>query len=222
MSADTVILLSGGLDSSTLLARAVHEGRTPLCLTFTYGQRHYMRELNASREIAEHYGVRRQVIDLRQSFAHMAKASWLTGADTGSVVVPGRNGILLSIAAGVTESIGATEVWFGANRDDSQDFPDCRPDWVDAMSEVVALGSRRGVALVAPYVRQVKAQIVRDAIKLRVPLDLTHTCYEGSRPACGQCQACATRKRAFHKALKIDPLVYAEATRQRGGTDEQR
>jgi 7-cyano-7-deazaguanine synthase len=202
-----LILLSGGVDSCVLVGSALKDGHQVGALSFQYGAKHERPEMQAARRIAEHYGVERAVIDLRDAFYDIRKASSLTGGG-GPTYVPGRNAILLSVAVGVAEAREFEQVWYGANMDDHADFPDCRPEFFRAFSNVARLGTQSGVEVHAPFGERIKSSVVRLGCDIDAPLHLTYTCYEGTSPACGTCQACRTRRTAFHRALKIDPALY--------------
>ncbi|HLM67237.1 MAG TPA: 7-cyano-7-deazaguanine synthase, partial [Longimicrobium sp.] len=193
---DTVILLSGGLDSTVLLAYAIAERREPLCVSFAYGATHGEAELASARAVAAHYGVPHQTSDISGVFASVAGASTLTGGD-GPAYLPNRNAVFLSVAVAVAEVSGAGEVWFGAHGGDRRDFPDCRPEFVKAFDRVAQIGTTVGVRVRAPWVNDGKSAIVQRGIELNAPLHLTHSCYRGTSPACGLCSACGARMRAF-------------------------
>lgn len=193
---DLVILFSGGLDSTTLLALALEQGRSPLALSFMYGARHQTREMSAARELAAFYKVPREVMDLRDSFYEIGRASNLTSG-AGSVVVPNRNAILLSLTVGLADARGIGEVWFGANASDHAGFPDCRPEFIDAFAEVARLGTRRSVQVRAPFCALAKREVAQLAQRLNVPIARTYSCYEGTREPCGGCDACRTRAEAL-------------------------
>jgi 7-cyano-7-deazaguanine synthase len=219
-----VVLLSGGLDSSVALGVAVDEGNTVHALSLDYGQRHE-RELAAARAVAAHYGVDHQVVRVD---LHAFGGSALT--DVGEIVpedtpserigeaipptyVPARNTVFLSMALSWAEALDADAVFIGANSVDYSGYPDCRPEFLDAMQRVADLGMRRGaegnpIQIRAPVLRETKAGIVKRGIELRVPLELTWSCYKGGRMACGRCDSCQLRLRGFAEAGVNDPLEY--------------
>lgn len=200
-----VVLLSGGIDSAVVLAGSMPH--VAACLSFDYGQRHGRREGNAAARIAEHYGVRRVVFRLPFIGEHFKSALLKGGAKVplahyedpsqAATVVPFRNGILLAIAAGYAESIGAGEVLLGCHRGDAAIYPDCRPAWVTAMGEAVWRGTERKVKLRAPLIDLTKAEIVARGRELRAPLELTYSCYLGAEEHCGECGACRERAEAL-------------------------
>ena len=218
-----VILLSGGLDSATVLAIAKAEQRECLALSITYGQRHNV-ELAASRRVAQAIGVDEHVVyplDLR-----MFGASALTGdidvpkdavgAEGIPVTyVPARNTIFLALALGYAEAREAEEIWLGVNAVDFSGYPDCRPEFVDAFQQVILKGTRSGVEhgtprIVAPLMQMTKADIIRRGVSLGVDYGLTHSCYDPTPDglACGRCDSCALRLAAFAHLGLDDPAPY--------------
>ncbi len=220
-----VILLSGGLDSATVLAIAHSEGRECHALSIVYGQRHVV-ELEAARRVAAAMGVDEHVVhslDLR-----VFGASALTGeidvpkdavGAPGIPVtyVPARNTIFLSLALGYAEARDAEEIWIGVNEVDSSGYPDCRPEFIDAFQQVILKGTRSGVEhgqprLVAPLLHLTKADIIRRGLALGVDYAITHSCYDPAPDgrACGHCDSCLLRRKGFLDAGVEDPTDYAE------------
>ncbi len=216
-----VCLLSGGLDSATVLAIAISRGYECHAISFSYGQRHE-RELLASERIAEHYGVDRVVseIDLR----HIAKSS-LTGhgdvqkrdvrdisEEIPNTYVPSRNIIFLSIAASYAESIGAGHIFIGANAIDYSGYPDCRPEFYNAFEQALNLGTKsgleKGFRIHVPLQFLKKSEIIRKGTELMVPYEMTTSCYEGENEACGECDSCILRLQGFMEAGLMDPVKY--------------
>lgn len=218
-----VVLLSGGLDSTTVLAIAKNEGRECHALSIVYGQRHAI-ELEAAKNVAESIGVAEHVVcplDLR-----VFGASALTSnidvpkdavGEAGIPVtyVPARNTIFLALALGFAEARGAQEIWIGVNALDFSGYPDCRPEFIDAFQEVIWKGTRSGVEmreprLVAPLQNLNKAEIIRRGIALGIDYRITHSCYDPAPDgrACGHCDSCLLRKRGFAEAGVADPTVY--------------
>lgn len=215
----TVLLLSGGLDSSTLLAWLLDEGYEPVALTLRYGSRHMEAETAAARAVAAHFGVPHLVRDLPEGLfrgsglidAPLPAGRSLEEMAAGGVApsyVPLRNTVFLAVAGAVAEGIGAGAVAYAAHREDHTGYPDCRPEYVEAMGRALCLGSRDGLGLLAPFIGWRKAEIVRWAAGRGVPLHLTHTCYRGHRPACGACDSCTIRRAAFAEAGLADPIDY--------------
>jgi 7-cyano-7-deazaguanine synthase len=210
-----------------VLALARERGLAVLALTFDYGQRH-RREVASARRVAAHYGAAEHLVfalDLRAIGGSSLTADLAVPRDrsdreigTGIPVtyVPFRNSILLSIAVAWAEARGAGLVLFGANHLDSSGYPDCRPAYIDSFNELVRRGSRAGaegrpIRVEAPLLDLDKAAIVREGVRLRVPFELTWSCYQGGERACGRCDACLLRLRGFRAAGVPDPLPYERA-----------
>ena len=220
-----VVLLSGGLDSTTALAVARSQGFTCYALTVRYGQLHAV-ELEAARHVAERAGVAaHQVIDLDLS---PLAASALTrrdiaipkdrslaeiGApgDVPATYVPARNTVLLALALAWAESLGARDLFVGVNVLDASGYPDCRPEFIRAFQELAQVATRAGGFTVhAPLIQLTKAEIIRLGASLGVDYAVTHSCYDpvGDR-ACGRCDACLLRRKGFAEAAIPDPTRYA-------------
>jgi 7-cyano-7-deazaguanine synthase len=221
-----VVLLSGGLDSTTTLAIAQSEGFETYAMSFRYGQRHVV-ELEFARQIAARMAVRKHVIvdiDLRQfggsaltADIDVPKGRSAEAMSTGIPItyVPARNTIFLSYAIALAEVREASEIVVGVNVLDSSGYPDCRPEWLAAMQEVARLGTksgveRRPVTIRAPLIKMSKAEIIRAGIKLGIDYGLTHSCYDPSPTggACGACDSCQLRRRGFENAGVEDPTRY--------------
>jgi len=223
-----VLLLSGGLDSTTLLAQAIHEGVDVHAMTFRYGQRH-ASEIDAARRIAAHYSVRDHVIadiDLRV-FGGSALTSDIAvpkDRDVGAVshaeipvtYVPARNTIFLSFALAWAEVLDATQIFIGVNALDYSGYPDCRPEFIAAYERMANLATRGGVEgtnpihMRAPLIDLSKADIIRRGIELGVDYSLTQSCYDPdpTGAACGHCDACQLRLNGFAQAGVSDPAKY--------------
>jgi 7-cyano-7-deazaguanine synthase len=211
-----LILLSGGLDSTTLLASRVDT--VGLAVSVDYGQRH-ARELVAARRVAEYYGISDVIVDLT-SWGALLSGSSLTD-DTVPVphghyehesmratVVPNRNAILLMAAAGVAMSHNLTTVLTAVHSGDHAIYPDCRPEFIAAISHAVSLGTDGEVAIEAPFADITKTDIARLACQLEVPVALTWSCYEGGTVHCGRCGTCYERREAFTETGLTDPTIY--------------
>lgn len=223
-----VILLSGGLDSSTVLYQAKADGCQCYTISFDYQQRH-RKELNSALTLANTAGViEHQVVnfDLRQwggsaltddkinlpqqrSLAEMADNIPVT-------YVPARNTIFLSFALGYAEAIAAERVYIGVNALDYSGYPDCRPDYIQAIQEVFRLGTKQGrsgepIKIIAPLIDLKKTEIIQLGNQLGVPWHLTWSCYAGNDIACGVCDSCQLRLAAFAELGLKDPLPYAGA-----------
>jgi len=218
MSNGVVVLLSGGMDSSTLLATAVTFHDTVHALSVDYNQRH-KRELESAKKVAYHYGVSHEILDIT-NINNLIGGSSLTSADISvphghyadktmkQTVVPGRNLILLSLATGMAISRGINMVAYAAHAGDHAIYPDCRPDFVMAMMEVLQNCDYNPIGLWTPFLYLDKAQILQSGLRLKVPYELTWTCYEGREKACGKCGACVERLEAFKLNNMEDPLEY--------------
>lgn len=214
----SVLILSGGIDSTVLLAHLLAEGREVFALSVDYGQRH-RRELEAAKRICGHYGVKHQVADLR-ALAPLFGANALTDAQVAvpeghyeeasmkSTVVPNRNMLLIAVAASWAMSLKASSVAYGAHGGDHAIYPDCRPVFADALDKAIRLADWHEVSLERPFVGLDKAAIVRRGAELGAPLHLTWSCYVGGQEHCGRCGTCVERKEAFAKAGVPDPTVY--------------
>jgi 7-cyano-7-deazaguanine synthase len=218
-----VVLLSGGLDSATVLAIARSEGRACHALSFAYGQRHEI-ELAASRRVAQAIGVEEHVVfpmDLRVFGASALTDDIDVPKDVvdapgiPTTYVPARNTIFLALALGFAEARGAEEIWIGVNAVDFSGYPDCRPDFIDAFQHVIVTGTRSGVErgeprLIAPLVTMSKADIIWRGNSLGVDYSITHSCYDpdDAGRACGHCDSCILRRRGFEEAGVVDPTTY--------------
>ena len=224
-----VLLLSGGLDSTTLLAHAVREGFAVHAVSFRYGQRH-AHELDAARRVAARYGaVEHRVadIDLRlfggsalTSDAHAVPkdraAEALAGEGVPITYVPARNTIFLAFALAYAEVAGAADIFIGVNALDYSGYPDCRPAFIDAFEQLANLATRaateegRRIRIRAPLLHRTKARIVRMGLELGVDYGLTTSCYDPSPSgaACGHCDACQLRLKGFAEAGVADPAEY--------------
>lgn len=222
-----VVLLSGGLDSATILAIARRDGYDPYALSFRYGQRH-QAELEAASRVAESLGVARHVvldIDLRQ-FGGSALTADLDvpksrtaeemGAGIPVTYVPARNTVFLSLALAWAETLGSSDIFIGVNALDYGGYPDCRPEFIEAFQKMANLATRMGVegsrplTLHTPLVRLTKAAIIRTGLDLGVDYSLTLSCYDPSLAgeACGVCDACLLRRKGFEENGLVDPARY--------------
>ena len=224
-----VVLLSGGLDSTTMLAIAHDEGFAPHAMTFRYGQRH-AREIEAARRVAARYAVQDHVvvdIDLR-TFGGSAltadvavpkdrTAQDMSGGGIPVTYVPARNTIFLSFALAWAEVLDARDIFIGVNALDYSGYPDCRPEYIAAFEQMANLATRSGVEdsrpvrIQAPLLHLTKAQIVQRGLALGVDYGITTSCYDPD-PAgrsCGHCDACTLRLKGFAEAGVADPVAYA-------------
>ena len=219
-----VVLLSGGMDSATCLALAAKEGGPLYALTVRYGQRHD-RELRSARALARRFRARQHAVVslpigalLDSSLTNRGRSVPLRRTPSGKIpttYVPARNTILLSIALGFAESHGADTLMIGANAIDYSGYPDCRPPFLRAFERLARLATKAGVEgrlrfrVRAPLLHRTKADIVRWGERLRVPWELTWSCYLGGRTPCGRCDACRLRALGFAEAGVNDPLLRA-------------
>ncbi len=214
-----VLILSGGMDSVTLLYKIVKEvGKENVyALTLNYGQRH-AKEIVCAKWNCEHLGVNHLVIDIT-SISPLLKGSALTDnldvpdgnyADENMkvTVVPNRNMIFLSLAIAYAVSLGASEVYYGAHTGDHVIYPDCRPVFIEKMNAAAAVANYEPIKIVTPFSTLDKGDIVKLGTKLGVPYEHTWTCYKGLEKACGTCGSCTERLEAFTKAGRRDPIEY--------------
>lgn len=217
---DTVILLSGGLDSAVLLYELLARGREITALSFNYGQCHH-QELHAAELIANHAGVTHRTASLDGLSWLLARGA-LTGGDEvphGSytdqsmklTIVPNRNMVLLALATSWAITLGASEVAYAAHGGDHFIYPDCRPQFVEAMRDALANCDDSRPVLQAPFLSLTKADIVARGSALNVPFELTWSCYEGGAEHCGLCGTCTERREAFTLAGVADPTVYRDS-----------
>lgn len=214
-----VVLFSGGMDSATLLSHAVDQGYKVIALSVCYGQRHKV-ELEYAREYAKFMGVEHIVLDLT-ALSPLLAGSALTSeeipvphghyADENmkQTVVPNRNMILMSLAAGLAVSRKAEVVFYAAHAGDHAIYPDCRPEFFEAVKQAVKLGNYDAPEIEAPFIEIRKEDIVALGDKLGVPWAMTWSCYEGNgENHCGMCGTCVERREAFQIAEVMDPTNY--------------
>jgi 7-cyano-7-deazaguanine synthase len=221
-----VVLLSGGLDSTTVLAIARSQGYVPYALSFRYGQRHGV-ELDAARQVSAAQGVVRHVvadIDLRVfggsaltddiDVPHHASAEEL-GEEIPVTYVPARNTVFLSFALAWAETLECSDIFIGVNALDYSGYPDCRPEYIDAFEKMANLATKAGVEgrqrlkIHAPLIELTKAQIIERGLALGVDYSLTHSCYDPDPEgrACGTCDSCLLRRRGFAELSREDPAL---------------
>jgi 7-cyano-7-deazaguanine synthase len=223
-----VVLLSGGLDSTTCLAMAKAAGFEPVCLAVAYGQRHAV-ELERARTVAQALGVtdfRVVTVDLRQIGGSALTADIAVPKDRPEgemahgipiTYVPARNTLFLSMALGLAEVVGATDLYIGVNAVDYSGYPDCRPEFIRAFESLANLATKAGVegarfTVHAPLSGLTKADIIREGTRLGVDYGMTHSCYDPDARgrACGRCDSCLLRKKGFQEAGVPDPTPYTE------------
>ncbi|MGF7089238.1 7-cyano-7-deazaguanine synthase [Kroppenstedtia sanguinis] len=225
MAKKAVVVLSGGLDSTTCMGLAREAGYDLYPLTFHYGQRHD-REVEYARKVAKYFEVKEhRVVDM--GFLRQIGGSALTddkmevpvpddsGEEIPSTYVPARNLIFLSLATAYAEVIGAVKVYIGVSAVDYSGYPDCRPEFIQSMEETIRQGTKAGVNgnpihLEAPLLHLSKGETIREGLRLGVPYHLTTSCYRGGETACGLCDSCRLRLKGFREAGAEDPIPYAE------------
>ncbi len=221
-----VVLLSGGLDSTTGLALAIKQGFTPTCLLVDYGQRHRV-ELSRAKRVAKAMGVedvRTLKLDLRQIGGSALTAEIAVPKNRRAsqrshgipvTYVPARNTVFLALALGLAETLGAFDLFIGVNAVDYSGYPDCRPEFIRAFEKLARLATKAGVegkrfTVHAPLSGLTKAQIIEQGLAAGVDYSKTHSCYDPVRGrACGRCDSCLIRKQGFADAKVKDPTRYA-------------
>lgn len=216
-----LVLHSGGMDSTVCLAKAIKDGHEVRCMGIHYGQRH-AKELEAATRIQDYYKIipeRRGVVDL-QIIRPLLKGSSQTDPKVAvpeghyeeesmkKTVVPNRNMIMLSVAVAGAISAGYEQVWYAAHAGDHAIYPDCRPEFVEAMQRAIGLCDWTPISLGAPFIQMTKSQIAKLGAELDAPLHMTWSCYKGGAHHCGVCGTCVERKEAFKLAKVPDPTIY--------------
>lgn len=217
MTEKVVVIFSGGMDSFTVLNRAIKDGKDVYALSFDYGQRH-VKELDCAAKICQELSVKHKVIDISAINQLLAGSSLTDDIDIPeghyeaenmkSTVVPNRNMILLSLAVGYAVSVGASQVYYGAHSGDHAIYPDCRPEFVMKMNDVCQIANYEAVEIFSPYLNNTKTEILTDGLSMNLDYSKTWTCYNGRELACGKCGACQERLEAFRDNNAIDPIDY--------------
>ena len=216
-----ICLVSGGMDSCVTAAIANEENDELAFLHVSYGQRTEQRERQAFAALADHYDVK---LRLAISLKHLAQIGGSSLTDDSIAVtpanlksqaipssyVPFRNAHLLAAAVSWGEVIGARSIYIGAVAEDSSGYPDCRPEFYEAFQNVIDVGTKpeTNIAIETPVIAMKKSEIVQKGLQLGAPLELTWSCYQASERACGNCDSCALRLRAFREAGVRDPIPY--------------
>lgn len=226
MSRKAVVVLSGGMDSFTTLHCAIQQwgGKEVAAFSLNYGQRH-VRELRCAAKVTHKLGILHEVVhaaflrDMLRSSSLTSEQPVPKGHYTDismkQTVVPNRNMILLSLAIGFAVTIRAREVWTGMHQGDHAIYPDCRPEFVDAMRAAARIANYEPVSIVTPFLNVTKADILSWGLANGVTVGAyadTHTCYEGREVACGRCGACVERLESFSSNSVTDPIAYEAAT----------
>ena len=218
MSEKAVVIYSGGMDSFTILNKALQQGLELYPLTFNYGQKH-SKEVDYARRVCDRLSLPHKVIDIT-AINQLLLSSSLTAGDKSipeghyedsnmkSTVVPNRNMILLSLAIGYAVDIKASKVFYGAHSGDHAIYPDCRPEFVHAMNAVAKIANYDAVEIVTPYLNTDKIGILKDGLDMKLDYSQTWTCYNGREKACGKCGSCVERLEAFAENSSTDPLEY--------------
>jgi 7-cyano-7-deazaguanine synthase len=217
-----VVLLSGGMDSCVCATLAARDSRAA-ALHISYGQRTEERERNSFEKICDRLGIRERLI-VRNEALRLIGGSALTddkiavpesrtlGRDIPVTYVPFRNAHFLAVAVSWAEVLGASKIYIGAVEQDSSGYPDCRPAYYAAFNKVIDAGTKSGgIEIATPLITMRKSEIVRLGLELGAPFDLTWSCYSREDRACGVCDSCVLRLRAFREACSVDPLPYVSA-----------
>ncbi len=214
-----IVLMSGGLDSTTVATYAKKVGDEILGLSFNYGQRHLI-EMRSSENVCQNLGIKRKIIefDMRQIGASSLTSNIdvaegnMDRKEIPNTYVPGRNIIFLSVAGAIAETIGAEKLYLGVNSVDYSGYPDCRPDFIKSMENTLKLGlageNSSKLKLVAPLQKLSKCEIVKMGTEYGAPYHLTYSCYRGRTKSCGHCDSCLLRLRGFMEAGIEDPIPY--------------
>ena len=219
MTQKVVVIYSGGMDSFTVLNKAIRDGYEVYALTFDYGQRH-VKEIDYAKRACAELGVHHKIVDISAINSIIAGSSLTDDIDVPEghyesdnmkqTVVPNRNMILLSLAVGYAVRLEATKVYYGAHSGDHAIYPDCRPEFVKKMQDVCAIANYDAVDIVVPYLNNDKIEILKDGLNMGLDYSMTWTCYNGREAACGKCGACQERLEAFEQNGKTDPLTYEQ------------
>lgn len=217
MSEKAVVVYSGGMDSFTVLNTAIQNGLEVYALSFNYGQKH-SKELEVAAQVCRELGVSHKVVDITAINSLMANSSLTGDAEIPeghyesdsmkSTVVPNRNMVLLSMAIAYAVSLEASKVYYGAHSGDHHIYPDCRPEFVEAMNAVSKIANYQSVEIVTPYLHSSKGDILKAGLAMNLDYAKTWTCYNGRDKSCGKCGACNERLEAFAEQSKTDPLDY--------------
>ncbi len=216
-----VVLMSGGMDSATTAAIAIEQGYKVAALHFTYGQRTQARELRAFNDLCNYYRIENKLIVSIDYLLKIGGSSLIDitmDVETAnlqrkgipSTYVPFRNGNLLAIATSWAEVLNAKAIFIGAVESDSSGYPDCREDFFDAFEKAINFGTKpeTKIKIITPLINLSKKEIVELGFKLKVPFELTWSCYKETELACGVCDSCALRLRGFQLAGIEDPIQY--------------
>lgn len=214
----TLVILSGGMDSAVVLAWALHNKLDVGAVNFSYGSKHNAQERLRAVALTSHYKVPLTLVDLPFINLHFKSDLLNSGGpipeghyaadNMKSTVVPFRNGILLSIAAGLAKSQDYDSIAYGAHTGDHAIYPDCRPEFLASIQEAIREGTDNGISVLAPFMSIDKGEILAHGLAMGVPFHLTYTCYAGGTKHCGKCGSCTERLEAFAKCNVVDPVPY--------------
>lgn len=217
MSEKAVVVYSGGMDSFTVLNTAIENGLDVYALSFNYGQKH-SKELDVAAKVCQALDIPHKIVDITAINSLMANSSLTSDADIPeghyeddnmkSTVVPNRNMVLLSMAIAYAVSLEAGKVYYGAHSGDHHIYPDCRPEFVEAMNAVSKIANYQSVEIVTPFLHASKGEILKAGLDMKLDYANTWTCYNGREKSCGKCGACCERLEAFAEQGKKDPLDY--------------
>lgn len=217
MSQKVVVIYSGGMDSYTVLNKALRDGYEVYALSFDYGQRH-VKELDVAALACKDLDVHHKIVDISAINQIIGGSSLTDDIDVPeghyeaenmkSTIVPNRNMILLSLAVGYAVSLKACKVYYGAHSGDHAIYPDCCPEFVKKMDDVCRIANYDEVEIVSPYLKNSKIDILTDGLEMNLDYSQTWTCYNGREKACGKCGACQERLEAFKLNNVIDPISY--------------
>ena len=213
-----IVSLSGGMDSTTVLALAIKLEKDVISVGFTYGSKHNKYENEAAERIASHYGISFRLIDLSQVMSGFKSDLLLSGDSIPEghyeeesmrrTVVPARNIIFCSVLTGIAVSEDAEQIWLGVHAGDHFIYPDCRPEFIRVMQATIQCGTERAIVLITPFLHSTKKHILQEGLLLKVPYHLTRTCYKDQTVACGRCGSCQERLAAWKEIGEDDPLEY--------------
>ncbi|AEF54919.1 7-cyano-7-deazaguanine synthase QueC [Marinomonas posidonica] len=217
MSEKAVVVYSGGMDSFTVLNTAIQQGLEVYAISFNYGQKH-SKELQVAAQVCQSLNIPHKIVDITAINSLMANSSLTSDEDIPeghyesdsmkSTVVPNRNMVLLSMAIAYAVSLEAGKVYYGAHSGDHHIYPDCRPEFVDAMNAVAQIANYQAVDIVTPFLHSSKGEILKAGLDMKLNYGNTWTCYNGREKSCGKCGACNERLEAFAEQGQTDPLEY--------------
>jgi 7-cyano-7-deazaguanine synthase len=222
MTTRILLALSGGLDSATLLYYALKSNRNVTPFWFSYSSKHEIYEQRAAVSICNNLSLPLTQVNLQWTFAALGIKSDLlksggvipeghyTDESMKVTIVPCRNLIFLSLLASAAESRDVKEIWIAAHQGDRPIYPDCRPDFIHSVREAINHATDGEVDVVTPFLELDKTDIVREGIRLKVPFELTRTCYKDQVTACGKCGSCTERLEAFRNNRAVDPIIYED------------